>query len=82
MKNIFPQYGIPTPEDCPTLKAFLERHVPGLCLPEVRFPQFKADDLGNKCCWRLLMLDRHPGIVTVSYDEWCGLHALERDDEL
>ena len=51
-------------------------------LPAVNMPTKQADDLGNKLCAKLALLDKRQAIVPASQEEWHGINALERDDEL
>jgi hypothetical protein len=51
-------------------------------LPVVRFPQNRADRLGDKCCAKIILLDKTPGIMPLSTEEWDGINALVQDGEL
>lgn len=75
------KFTMPVLKKSPLMAELMDRYVYRR-LPECHFPQFKADDLGNKLCGRLALLDSRQRIIPITQDEWFGIHALERDDEL
>lgn len=42
----------------------------------------KAEELGRKLAAKILLAGHDRRLVLPSYDEWVGVHLLERDDEL
>lgn len=42
----------------------------------------KVNDLGDKCCAKIALLDKRKKIIPVTDEEWYGINKLKRDDEL